>query len=209
MRNEENANHGVIVEPDSQRNRFLTATIVIAVLQLTTLILLFVFYPETDAIHWMVLIAFFILTLVLGGWAASITGKKLRQIDVQAIQPAKTESQDQQPAAIRDPLTNLFSRPYLEQTLEQIQAVVTAVRSIRAELNVPPGKRSDLYIKVDSSEFGKLLTDHIDYFIRISCDDRIRIINNLRNDFQVDILSKSKTPNVPAAIQDISSRLFH
>jgi valyl-tRNA synthetase len=52
----------------------------------------------------------------------------------------------------------------LEQSLEQIQAVVTAVRSVRAELNVHPGKRSDLYIKVDSSAFKALLENHIDYF---------------------------------------------
>ncbi len=52
----------------------------------------------------------------------------------------------------------------LEQHLEQIQAVVTAVRSVRAELNVPPGKKSDLYVRVDTPEFGTLLQDHIEYF---------------------------------------------
>ena len=52
----------------------------------------------------------------------------------------------------------------LEQSLEQIQNVVTAVRAVRAELNVPPGKKSDLYIRVNSEEFGTLLANHIDYF---------------------------------------------
>lgn len=52
----------------------------------------------------------------------------------------------------------------LEDHLEQIQAVVTAVRSMRAELSVPPSKKSDLYVRVDNAEFGKLLEDHIDYF---------------------------------------------
>ena len=50
------------------------------------------------------------------------------------------------------------------QSLEQIQNVVTAVRAVRAELNVPPSKKSDLYIRVNSEEFGKLLENHIDYF---------------------------------------------
>ncbi|MBU0983716.1 MAG: valine--tRNA ligase [candidate division Zixibacteria bacterium] len=52
----------------------------------------------------------------------------------------------------------------LEDSLKQIQEVVTAVRSVRAELNVPPGKRSDLYIRVSEEAFGKLLEDHIQYF---------------------------------------------
>jgi len=52
----------------------------------------------------------------------------------------------------------------LEDRLKQIQEVVTAVRSIRAELNVPPGKRSDLYVRVNEEPFRKLLEDHILYF---------------------------------------------
>ena len=52
----------------------------------------------------------------------------------------------------------------LEDSLNQIQAIVTSVRSIRAELNVPPGKRSDLHIKVKEEAFGKLLENHIAYF---------------------------------------------
>ncbi len=52
----------------------------------------------------------------------------------------------------------------LEERLASIQTVVTAVRSLRAEMNVHPGKKSDLYIHVDDNKFGKLLEDHIEYF---------------------------------------------
>ncbi|MFQ5453206.1 MAG: valine--tRNA ligase [Candidatus Zixiibacteriota bacterium] len=52
----------------------------------------------------------------------------------------------------------------LEQSLEQIQAVVTAVRSVRAELNVHPSKKSDLYIQVKENRFAELLQKHIEYF---------------------------------------------
>jgi valyl-tRNA synthetase len=52
----------------------------------------------------------------------------------------------------------------LEESLKQIQEVVTAVRSVRAELNVPPGKKSDLYVRVNEESFGRLLEDHIQYF---------------------------------------------
>ena len=41
---------------------------------------------------------------------------------------------------------------------------MTSVRSVRAELNVPPSKRSDLYIKVGDPSFGELLKGHIEYF---------------------------------------------
>ncbi|UCD63175.1 MAG: valine--tRNA ligase [Candidatus Zixiibacteriota bacterium] len=52
----------------------------------------------------------------------------------------------------------------LEQSLEQIQAVVTAVRAVRAELNVHPSKKSDLYVRVADPAFADLLKKHIDYF---------------------------------------------
>jgi valyl-tRNA synthetase len=52
----------------------------------------------------------------------------------------------------------------LEQSLEQIQTIVSAVRSVRAELNVPPGKKSDLYIRVSQPELGELLEKHVEYF---------------------------------------------
>ncbi len=74
-----------------------------------------------------------------------------------------------------DPRASISSQPWpasdgkhiddaLEQSLEQIQAVVTAVRAVRAELNVHPGKKSDLYIRVNDPAFGELLGKHIEYF---------------------------------------------
>ena len=74
-----------------------------------------------------------------------------------------------------DPRASIGTRPWpaidgkhiddaLEQSLEQIQAVVTAVRVVRAELNVHPGKKSDLYIRVNDPAFGQLLEKHIEYF---------------------------------------------
>ncbi len=61
----------------------------------------------------------------------------------------------------------------LESSLEQIQSVVTAVRSIRSELNVPPGKRSDLYVKVNDDAFAELLSDHIQYFRSLARVDEL------------------------------------
>ena len=61
----------------------------------------------------------------------------------------------------------------LEQSLEQIQAVVTAVRAVRAELNVPPGKKSDLYVRVTDQTFADLLDSHIEYFRSLAKVDNL------------------------------------
>jgi valyl-tRNA synthetase len=52
----------------------------------------------------------------------------------------------------------------LEADLRQIQEVVMAVRSIRSELNVPPGKKADLYVHVNDPALGELLRNHVGYF---------------------------------------------
>jgi len=57
-----------------------------------------------------------------------------------------------------------FRDDVLEESLVQIQNVVTGVRSVRSEMNVPPGKTSDLYVRVKEESFGKLLEDHLQYF---------------------------------------------
>jgi len=44
--------------------------------------------------------------------------------------------------------TAKFKDDALEASFESIQSVVNAVRSIRAEMNVPPGKRSDLHVRI-------------------------------------------------------------
>jgi len=52
----------------------------------------------------------------------------------------------------------------LEESLRQIQEVVTAVRSARSEMNVPPGRKSDLYVRVNDEAFARLLEEHVQYF---------------------------------------------
>jgi len=52
----------------------------------------------------------------------------------------------------------------LEDSLKQIQEVVTAVRGMRVELNVPPGKKADLHIRVREESHAELLQNHAEYF---------------------------------------------
>ena len=68
----------------------------------------------------------------------------------------------------------------LEKSLEQIQAVVTAVRSARAELNVPPGKRSDLYVRTNTPSFAELLQNHIQYFRSLARVDNLHAGTDIR-----------------------------
>ncbi len=79
----------------------------------------------------------------------------------------KTESLDRENSLSFAPFPvadGKFIDDELEDSLKQIQEVVTAVRSIRSELNVPPGKKSDLYVRVNEESFGLLLENHIQYF---------------------------------------------
>ena len=60
--------------------------------------------------------------------------------------------------------TGKFKDDKLEESLKQIQDVVTVVRSIRSELNVPPGRKSDLHIRASEPSYAKLLQNHVEYF---------------------------------------------
>ncbi len=68
----------------------------------------------------------------------------------------------------------------LESSLEQIQAVVTAVRSMRSELNVHPGRTSDLYVKVDDQWLAKMLEQHIDYFRSLAKVKELHVGTNIK-----------------------------
>jgi valyl-tRNA synthetase len=60
--------------------------------------------------------------------------------------------------------TKDFFDESLEKSFESIQTVVNAVRSLRAEMNVPPGKRSDLHVRITKPEIGQLLEKYQTYF---------------------------------------------
>ncbi|MDD4051009.1 MAG: valine--tRNA ligase [candidate division Zixibacteria bacterium] len=57
-----------------------------------------------------------------------------------------------------------FENDELEAKLARIQLVVNTIRNIRSEMNVPPGKRADVYIRVHDNELAKTLNEYIDYY---------------------------------------------
>ncbi len=73
-----------------------------------------------------------------------------------------------------------FKDEKLESSLESIQAVVNAVRSIRAEMNVPPGKRADLHIRITDDEIGRLLDNYQDYFRSLAKIDTLHIGKDIK-----------------------------
>jgi valyl-tRNA synthetase len=68
----------------------------------------------------------------------------------------------------------------LEESLRQIQEIVTSVRSIRSELNVPPSKKSDLYIRVQDETLADLLKSHIVYFRSLAKVDNLHCGTNVK-----------------------------
>jgi len=68
----------------------------------------------------------------------------------------------------------------LEASFESIQAVVSAVRSIRAEMNVPPGKQSDLHVRVTDEEMGLILESYQDYFRSLAKIDKLIIGKDIK-----------------------------
>ena len=63
----------------------------------------------------------------------------------------------------------------LEESFTSIQTVVNAVRSVRAEMNVPPGKRSDLHVRITDKKMGELLNEYQDYFRSLAKIDKLHL----------------------------------
>ncbi len=99
-------------------------TIVLAVIQITGLTLVLLFCPANQLFNWFSFLAFVVLTSVFSILANSIIQSNMRQIESQA-QQLKINEAHLLELSIRDHLTNLFNRRYLEETLErEIQRAV-------------------------------------------------------------------------------------
>ena len=57
-----------------------------------------------------------------------------------------------------------FENDELEGQLARIQLVVNTIRNIRSEMNVPPGKKADVYIRVHDADLAATLNEYIDYY---------------------------------------------
>ena len=93
-------------------------TAVLAAIQFLGLALVPIYYPETTSINWPSLLAFIFFTAVLGVVTNLLHRKDLEQIERQTLQLKESEANLRE-LSIRDPLTGLFNRRYMEETLER------------------------------------------------------------------------------------------
>lgn len=93
-------------------------TIILSILQMTGLILLSTFNPATATINWPSFLIFVLITSILSILFNLISRRDLKQIDLQTLQLKESESLLRE-LSIRDPLTGLFNRRYLDETLDR------------------------------------------------------------------------------------------
>lgn len=64
-------------------------------------------------------------------------------------------------------VNNKKINPDAEEQISSIQNIVSAVRSIRGEMNVPPGKETELHLKTDGSSKIKVIEKYSAYLERL------------------------------------------
>lgn len=55
----------------------------------------------------------------------------------------------------------------LEETLNRVQDVVTSIRNVRSEMNVPPAKKADVLIRVDNKALQKTLEENKNHILNL------------------------------------------
>ena len=94
------------------------ASVVLAAMQLGALTLVMIEVPATASVNWPSLLSFVAFTSVLSISASAISRRDLAQIDQQTLRLAQSEARMRE-LSIRDPLTDLFNRRYMEETLQR------------------------------------------------------------------------------------------
>jgi valyl-tRNA synthetase len=72
----------------------------------------------------------------------------------------------------------------LEKKMESIQHVVSTIRSTRAEMNVPPSKRADVYIRIDNGDLLKVIDDYSDYIRNLARIENLYVSQDLKRPSQ-------------------------
>jgi valyl-tRNA synthetase len=68
----------------------------------------------------------------------------------------------------------------LEETQRRVQEVVTSIRNIRSEMNVPPAKKADVLIKPDNKDLQKILEDNRNHIVILGTVQNLNIEENIR-----------------------------
>jgi len=73
-----------------------------------------------------------------------------------------------------------FENDVLEDKLARIQTVVNTIRNVRSEMNVPPGKMADVYIRVEDENLGGILNEYYEYYKGLARIENITIAADVK-----------------------------
>lgn len=105
-------------------------TIIVAAIQLTGLIALVLLNPAFRAINWPSLIAFVVFTAFIGVLYGFSNKRQLAEIEKQRNQLLQDEAK-LRALSVRDPLTGLFNRRYMEETFDrELQRAIRKQKSL-------------------------------------------------------------------------------
>ncbi len=72
----------------------------------------------------------------------------------------------------------------LDRKMEAIQTVVGTIRSTRSEMNVPPSKKADIFIRIDDPELEKIVRDYSGYINYLGRVANLQIGKDIRKPSQ-------------------------
>jgi diguanylate cyclase (GGDEF)-like protein len=93
-------------------------TVILAVIEFAALLSLSFIIPASAGINWPSLLAFIFFTSILSVVSTFISHRDMMQIDIQMQLLTKREAQMRE-LSVRDPLTGLYNRRFLEETVDQ------------------------------------------------------------------------------------------
>jgi len=142
-------------------------TIGIALLQISVLLLIPSITPVSETINWVSFLIFVFLTSILSILANIISRQDLDEIDRQTHLLIQSESQMRE-LSIRDHITNLFNRRYMDETLEReilrakrhrlpVGIMIMDIDYFKQYNDTMGHEAGDILLK----EFAKLLLTHV------------------------------------------------
>ena len=72
----------------------------------------------------------------------------------------------------------------LEKKMEAIQTVVGTIRSTRSEMNVPPSKKADIFIKIDNGDLGQIINDYSGYIKYLGRVENLEVGDDIKKPSQ-------------------------
>jgi len=73
-----------------------------------------------------------------------------------------------------------YSDPQAETAMTQLQSLITSVRTIRAEMRVPPAKKAEVFVRVDQDgTFAELIRENAEYIHFLAGAERIEVGPNV------------------------------